>query len=290
MRYRAEESAPEAVHFLEEFRAQRLFSQLGSLHSHGGVIGEGSKQVPIGGDAGRPRTASTPTGRPKADKATVWSRSGIGPVSHADRNPGVGIELVQLLWRYGLARRGRDRQTTLDGEEEGHPRNVEYGPDRDDDRLQQVLEGAILHQELGKFIEALGLDGPFLRFVAGGFQVGDHLGDQKHHDRVHTQRDPVLAGAYGKRVVGRYEHEVVDEETSDRAGDPGPEPTDDHGGDDGDHEHEGGGGDTRMGAERQHGGSHPAAVRTPTIEPATVLRTTPLSSPFGPLGRTDRVR
>ena len=49
VRHGAEKGTPEAVHLLEQFRAQRLFSQLSSLHSYGGVIGEGSKQGPIGG-------------------------------------------------------------------------------------------------------------------------------------------------------------------------------------------------------------------------------------------------
>ena len=93
---------------------------------------------------------------------------------------------MELLWRYGLAGRGRDRQSTVYGKEERHPGDVEHGPDRGDDRLEQVLDGAILHQQLGEFVEALGLDGSLLGFVAGGFQVSDHLGYQKHHDRVHA--------------------------------------------------------------------------------------------------------
>ena len=93
-------------------------------------------------------------------------------------------------------------------------------------------------KQLGQFVEALGLDGSLLGFVAGGLQVSDHLGYQKHHDRVHAERHPVLGGTDGQRVVGRYEDEVVDEETGDGAGDAGSEPTDDHCGDDRHHEHQ----------------------------------------------------
>ena len=79
VRHRAEKGTPEAVHLLEQFRAQRLFSQLGSLHGHGGVIGEGSKQGPIGG---RRRQA------PNGQHARQGGPKRTGPRSGAGRGSG----------------------------------------------------------------------------------------------------------------------------------------------------------------------------------------------------------
>ncbi len=175
--------------------------------------------------------ASMPTGRPEADKATVrigirrsWCRA------DTDGNAGSRVELVDFPVRQRSAVGGRDRQPTVLWNQDRGTWDFEHGPDGVDDRLEQIVHRSLLHQELGQLVEAVRLDRPPLGVGSGGLEAGDDSSHQQHHDHVDAERYPVICSTDRKRVVGRGEHVVVDEESGGDAGHASREPAGDDSG------------------------------------------------------------
>ena len=169
-------------------------------------------------EAGMPRRARIPTGRPEAVRATVWISSGQPRGRpEADRHARPGVEPGA---RPPTARRPPRRRSPG-----GRPR-APAGPPRARRRRCPLRGRWSCSRSSTDRSSTSSSDSSKSRRAStalrwslspGGVETGDHPGHQQHDHRVDDQRHPVLRVADGEPVVGRDEAEVVDEEPGDHA-------------------------------------------------------------------------
>ena len=82
------------VDLFQELGPQGLFPQLGPLHGEGDVVGEGQQQLAVVARSTGPLMPSRPTGRPMADRATLWTSSRPGRRTQAGGPAGGGGDAV----------------------------------------------------------------------------------------------------------------------------------------------------------------------------------------------------
>ena len=202
-------------------------------------------------EAGEPRRASMPTGRPDAVRATVRMASAApGPVPRLTGTPDSGSRPWSSFRDRAAPYGGGDLEPVLPRDQQGHAGDGEHGADRADDGLQQVFDRPVVDQQLGQVEEALRLGRPLLRLGPGRLQAGDDPGRQQHDQHVHAERHPVRAGPHPEPVVGPDEAVVVDDEAGGHTDHAGPEPAQGDARHHRDHQHQGGGGDAQVRPQR----------------------------------------
>ena len=120
-----------------------------------------------------------PTGRPEADRATVRIPSGApGAVPRLTGTPDRGSSWRSSSGDSASPGRGGDLQPVAVGHQQGDPGHVEHGRHGLDDGLEQLLDGALLHQQLGQLEEPAGLGRPLQASARADVQVGHDPGHQ----------------------------------------------------------------------------------------------------------------